>query len=50
LLGLLFLGSLAHDVLVLRDLTETTLLFLLFALNTAMLALLADMFDKRSPR
>ena len=49
-LGLLFLGSLAYDVLVLRDLTEKTLLFLLFALNTAMLALLADMFDKRSTK
>ena len=49
-LGLLFLGSLAYDVLVLRDLTEKTLTFLLFALNTAMLALLADMFDKRSTR
>jgi glycosyltransferase involved in cell wall biosynthesis len=49
-LGLLFLGSLAYDVLVLRDLTEKTLTFLLFALNTAMLALLADMFDKRSAR
>lgn len=49
-LGLLFLGSLAYDVLVLRDLTEKTLLFLLFALNTAMLALMADMFDKRSAK
>jgi hypothetical protein len=49
-LGLLFLGSLAYDVLVLGDLTEKTLLFLLFGLNIAMLALLADMFDKRSPR
>jgi hypothetical protein len=35
---------------ILCDLTEKTLLFLLFALNTAMLALLADMFDKRSTR
>jgi hypothetical protein len=49
-LGVLFLGSLAYDVFILCDLTEKTLLFLLFALNTAMLALLADMFDKRSTR
>jgi glycosyltransferase involved in cell wall biosynthesis len=49
-LSLLSLGSLAYDVLVLHDLTEKTLLLVLFALNTAMLALLADMFDKRSPR
>jgi glycosyltransferase involved in cell wall biosynthesis len=49
-LGVLFLGSLAYDVFILRDLTEKTLLLLLFALNTAMLALLADMFDKRSTR
>jgi glycosyltransferase involved in cell wall biosynthesis len=49
-LGVLFLGSLAYDVFILQDLTEKTLLLLLFALNTAMLALLADMFDKRSPR
>ena len=49
-LGILSCGSLAYDVFILRDLTEKTLLFLLFALNTAMLALLADMFDKRNPR
>jgi hypothetical protein len=49
--GLLLLGfavSLAYDVLVLKDLTEKTLLLLLFALNTGLFALLADMIEKRA--
>lgn len=49
-LGLGFLVSLGYDVLVLRDLTEKTLLLLLFGMNTVMFALLADMIDKRSPK
>ena len=44
-----FLASLYYDVFILRDLTEKTLLLLLFSMNTAMFALLADMLDKRSP-
>lgn len=48
LLSLAFLTSLGYDVLVLRDLTEKTLLLLLFAMNTMLFALLADMIDKRS--
>lgn len=43
-----FGGSLFYDVFVLRNLTDKTVLLLLFALNTAMFALLADMIDKRS--
>ncbi len=49
-LGVAFTASLLHDVFILRDLTEKTLLLLLFGLNTAMFALLADMIDKRSPK
>ncbi len=43
-----FLASLAYDVFVLGDLTEKTLLLLLFGMNTMFFALLADMIDKRS--
>jgi len=46
-LGLAFLVSLGFDI-ARGDLTEKTLLLLLFSLNTAMFALLADMIDKRS--
>jgi glycosyltransferase involved in cell wall biosynthesis len=48
LLSVAFLVSLAYDVLVLEDLTDKTLLILLFAMNTALFGLLADMIDKRS--
>jgi len=47
-LSLAFAASLGYDVFVLRDLTEKTLLLLLFAMNTILFALLADMIDKRS--
>lgn len=43
-----FLASLAMD-LQRHDLTEATLILLLFAMNTAMLGLLADMIAKRGP-
>lgn len=43
-----FVVSLGYDVLVLRDLTEKTLMLLLFGMNTMFFALLADMIDKRS--
>ncbi|MCC6215678.1 MAG: glycosyltransferase family 2 protein [Polyangiaceae bacterium] len=39
-----------HDVFILRDMTESTLILLMFAMNTLMVALLADMIDKRSGR
>ena len=47
LLGIAFCASLTYDVFFLRDLTEKTLLLLLFSMNTVMFALLADMIDKR---
>ncbi len=49
-LGLFFMGSLMHDVFILHDLTDSTLLLLLFTLNTGMFSLLADMIDKRNGR
>ena len=45
-----FMASLSWDVFVLRNLTDKTILLLLFTLNTGMFALLADMIDKRSGR
>jgi glycosyltransferase involved in cell wall biosynthesis len=45
---LAFLASLCYDVFILNDLTEKTLILLLFAMNTGLFALLADMIDKRS--
>jgi glycosyltransferase involved in cell wall biosynthesis len=45
-----FLGSFGYDVFVRNDLTEATLLFFLATFNTLMLALLADMIDKRNPK
>ena len=47
-LSLAFCFSLGYDVAVLSDLTDKTVLLLLFTLNTALFALLADMIDKRS--
>ena len=40
--------SLCYDVFVLEDLTDKTILLFLFAMNTGMFALLADMIDKRT--
>jgi len=42
--------SLMNDLFVLRDLTERTLILSMFAMNTIMFSLLADMIDKRVPR
>ncbi len=47
-MGAAFLASLAYDVFYLVDLTEKTLILLLFTLNFGIFALLADMVDKRS--
>jgi glycosyltransferase involved in cell wall biosynthesis len=47
-LFLAFLASFCYDVIVLSNLTDKTVLLLLFTMNTAMFALLADMIDKRS--
>jgi glycosyltransferase involved in cell wall biosynthesis len=50
LLGVAFMASFCFDVFVARNLTDKTVLLLLFTLNTGMFALLADMIDKRSGR
>jgi glycosyltransferase involved in cell wall biosynthesis len=48
ILSLAFLASLSWDVFVINNLTDKTILLLLFTMNTGMFALLADMIDKRS--
>jgi len=48
ILWISFLVSLGYDVFVVRNLNEATLLLLSLAMNIAVLALLADMIDKRS--
>lgn len=50
ILGLTTAAALAWDVLVLDNLTDKTVILLLFLLNITLLALLADMIDKRSDR
>jgi hypothetical protein len=47
-LALFALARLSYDVFVLDDITDTSLLLFLFAFNTGMLTLLADMIDKRA--
>jgi hypothetical protein len=47
LLGLSTLGSLTYDF-VIGNLTDKTVILAMFTMNTSMLALLADMIDKRS--
>jgi len=49
--GILFLGfcaSFCYDAFILRNLTDKTVLLLMFSMNTAIFALVADMIDKRS--
>jgi glycosyltransferase involved in cell wall biosynthesis len=46
--GLATLASLGYDALVLRNLTEKSLILLVLTTSTALFALLADMIDKRS--
>jgi glycosyltransferase involved in cell wall biosynthesis len=47
-LSVAFVVSLGYDILVLENLTDKTIILLLFAMNTALFGLLADMIDKRS--
>lgn len=47
-LGVAFAVSAGHDLLVARDVTDTTLILFMFTSNTFLFALLADMIDKRS--
>ena len=49
-LGLGFIASASYDVVVLRNLTDKTVILLLFSMNTAMFAAIADMIDKRTSR
>ncbi|MBJ22271.1 MAG: glycosyltransferase family 2 protein [bacterium] len=49
-LSLAFLASISYDVFISRNLTDKTVLLLLFAIQTATFTLLADMIDKRSGR
>lgn len=46
-LMLLGMGSLVYDVVWLQNLTDKTVMFFLFAMNTGMFILLSDMVDKR---
>jgi len=46
--SLAFLGTLSYDIFVLRDITDKTLILLMFSMNTTLFALLADMIDKRN--
>jgi glycosyltransferase involved in cell wall biosynthesis len=46
----LFAASVSYDVFVIRNLTDKTVILLMFVLNAGMFALLADMIDKRSGR
>ena len=51
LIGLLccsFFASFLYDIFVLDNLTDKTVMLLLFSLNSGMFALLADMIDKRT--
>lgn len=48
LLGAAFTVSLGYDILMLENLTDKTVILLLFAMNTALFGLLADMIDKRN--
>lgn len=43
-----FLASVCYDVFLLRNLTDKSILFLMFSMNVGIFALLADMIDKRS--
>jgi glycosyltransferase involved in cell wall biosynthesis len=47
-LSIAFLVSLGYDIVALENLTDKTIILLLFAMNTALFGLLADMIDKRS--
>ena len=47
---LAFLASLGYDFFVERNLTDKTVILLLFAIQTTTFTLLADMIDKRSGR
>ena len=43
-----FLASLIYDVFIIKNLTDKTVMLLMFSMNTAIFGLLADMIDKRT--
>ena len=47
-IGICAMISLGYDVLVLDNLTDKSVILVMFTMNTAMFALLADMLDKRT--
>ncbi len=47
-LSILFFGSLIYDVFYIKNLTDKTVMLLMFTMNTAIFGLLADMIDKRT--
>ena len=47
-LGFCFLTSLSYDILILEDITDKSVLLLLFTLNTIFFALIADMIHRTS--
>ena len=49
-LGIAFLVSLGYDIFSIRNIGDKTVVLLVLTLNVGMLALLADMIDKRSGR
>ena len=50
LLGFLSLVSLARDVFITQNLADTSVLLIIFTLNIMMMAMLADMIDRRMQR
>ncbi|MDH3601554.1 MAG: glycosyltransferase family 2 protein, partial [Candidatus Tectomicrobia bacterium] len=50
LLSIAFLISLNYDLVVGKNLTDKTVIFLMFTINTTIFTLLADMIDKRMSR
>ena len=50
MLGIGFFVSLGYDILVKNNLTDKTVMLLMFSMTTAIFALLADMIDKRTQR
>ena len=49
LLFLAFLASLSYDIFILGNITDKTIIFLMFSMNTGMFALLADAIHKKGP-
>ena len=50
LLSLVSLASLAYDVFSLQNITDKSVILMMFAMNTTFFALIADMIDKRTKR